>query len=216
MVATESSVHILSHRGYWKTAPEKNTNVAFDRSFQAGFGTETDLRDFTGRVVISHDPPKDAGISFDSFLQKHRSIDSALPLALNIKSDGLSPLVREMLIQYEVKNYFVFDMSIPDSIGYLRANIRFFSRQSEYEPEPAFYDDCSGVWLDCFRSIWYGMDLIQRHLRNGKQVCLVSPELHGRDRSELWDRLKEIDHSDFEGLMLCTDVPEEAQKQFHE
>ena len=46
---------ILSHRGWWKTRAERNMRDAFVRSFDAGFGTETDLRDICGKIVISHD-----------------------------------------------------------------------------------------------------------------------------------------------------------------
>ena len=44
---------ILSHRGFWKTKDEKNTITSFKRSFDCGFGTETDLRDHDGEIVIS-------------------------------------------------------------------------------------------------------------------------------------------------------------------
>ena len=46
---------ILSHRGYWKDVNEKNQQVSFERSFSLGFGTETDIRDYKGELVISHD-----------------------------------------------------------------------------------------------------------------------------------------------------------------
>ena len=55
---------ILSHRGYWKTAEEKNTATAMHRSFSLGFGTETDVRDYNGKLVISHDIPDSSAISF--------------------------------------------------------------------------------------------------------------------------------------------------------
>ncbi|SQK72416.1 Uncharacterised protein [Tatumella ptyseos] len=37
-------MQILSHRGLWTTAEEKNSLQAFCQSFSAGFGTETDVR----------------------------------------------------------------------------------------------------------------------------------------------------------------------------
>ena len=54
---------VLSHRGYWKTAVEKNTPTAFKRSFELGFGTETDVRDRNGELVISHDMPNGSEIT---------------------------------------------------------------------------------------------------------------------------------------------------------
>lgn len=55
MVFKEGNMIVLSHRGYWKNSLEKNKFVAFERSFSMGFGTETDIRDFNGELVISHD-----------------------------------------------------------------------------------------------------------------------------------------------------------------
>ena len=49
---------ILSHRGYWKSEKERNQEVAFHRSFDLGYGTETDIRDIQGKLVISHDMPQ--------------------------------------------------------------------------------------------------------------------------------------------------------------
>ena len=37
---------IISHRGWWRAEIEKNTPRAFQRTLSAGFGTETDVRDF--------------------------------------------------------------------------------------------------------------------------------------------------------------------------
>jgi len=46
---------VLSHRGYWKSDCEKNSESAFRRSFQLGFGTETDLRDLNGEMISPED-----------------------------------------------------------------------------------------------------------------------------------------------------------------
>ena len=53
---------IMCHRGYWSgelgIAPlQKNSWEAFERAIDFGFGIETDLRDYAGSVVISHDVP---------------------------------------------------------------------------------------------------------------------------------------------------------------
>lgn len=44
-------MQVLSHRGYWKHPNEKNLPIAFKRSFERGFGTETDLRDLQGSLA---------------------------------------------------------------------------------------------------------------------------------------------------------------------
>ena len=83
---------ILSHRGYWKDfQTESNKRVAFDRSFDLGFGTETDLRDINGNIVISHNMPNGDEMTFEDLLQIMNGRN--LPLALNIKADGQADVV---------------------------------------------------------------------------------------------------------------------------
>tara|TARA_B100000886_G_C20155158_1_gene379734 strand:- start:159 stop:404 length:246 start_codon:yes stop_codon:yes gene_type:complete len=67
-------MQIISHRGLWKSLHERNTAVAFERSFAKGFGLETDLRDFNGDIYISHDVPinKKSIMRFSEFLDIYR------------------------------------------------------------------------------------------------------------------------------------------------
>lgn len=205
---------ILSHRGYWKTPGEKNSADAFHRSFSLGFGTETDLRDAAGGLVVSHDPPGSEAMSAGEMLGIHRRYDSALPLALNIKADGLQRLVKEALAEHCPADAFVFDMSVPDTIQWVKAGIPVFTRHSDVEPEPVLYQQSAGVWLDGFHSDWWGAETVQRHLDRGKRVCIVSPELHGRDHRPVWDQLLMQSVSRSHAVMLCTDFPEKAREIF--
>lgn len=209
-------LQVLSHRGYWKTQEEKNGQVAFARSFGMSFGTETDVRDMAGRLVISHDPPMQDAMLLDAFFNEYRHHDMALPLALNIKSDGLQNMLLSALRMYGIENYFVFDMSIPDTIPYINSGMRVFTRQSEYEVTPPFYLDIKGVWLDSFLDEWMDENVINGHIENGKLVCIVSSELHKRPYLPFWSKLRDMNILDSKSLMLCTDYPEEARAFFHE
>lgn len=208
---------ILSHRGYWKEQAEQNRPVAFERSLNLGFGIETDLRDGDGGVVISHDPLGAAGgaMSLDAFLALCARLGPGLPLALNVKADGLQGWVGAALEQAGTVGAFVFDMSVPDTLGWLRAGVPVYVRHSEVEPEPVLYDSAAGIWLDQFHSDWVGRDDVARHLDGGKAVCLVSPELHRRDHRAQWERLAATDLVRHEWFMICTDFPEEAREVFH-
>jgi hypothetical protein len=207
-------MQIISHRGAWESTPEKNTVEAFVRSFKNGFGTETDLRDYNGQIVISHDIATADCMTAANFFELYKSYDDTLPLALNIKSDGLHKPVADLLEEYDIKSYFFFDMSIPDTLSYMRDKLFFYSRQSEYEPTPALYDKCSGIWLDCFEGIWYDENVIQEHINNGKTVAIVSPDLHKRNHTEFWASLKSMSVCSSGKLILCTDFPFEAQTFF--
>jgi glycerophosphoryl diester phosphodiesterase len=205
-------MEIISHRGFWVDPQEKNQRVAFERSFSGGYGTETDVRDCMGRLVVSHDPPTGKEIEFEELLVLSKRCPVKSSLALNIKADGLSPLVARALAGYDHLRVFVFDMSIPDMRSWLASGIPTFARLSEVEKTPAWRDRSAGIWLDGFQSVWYqGGDVLDL-LRGGKQVCIVSEELHGRDPSVQWQMLKQFVGET--GLVLCTDRPTDATKFF--
>ena len=207
---------VISHRGYWKDQNEQNTLNSLEDSFRRGFGIETDLRDLDGKIVISHDMPTSSNpVFFDQFLNILHCNDDYqnLWLALNIKSDGLAANLLEQIRKYDLKNYFIFDNSIPDLRSYISLGIKFFIRQSEYESDLPFYSETSGVWLDSFESDIDDKEQIQSHLDNKKQICVVSPELHGRDHMSFWKFIAEFKT---DSIMLCTDYPDEAQAYFNE
>jgi glycerophosphoryl diester phosphodiesterase len=206
---------VLSHRGYWKDPSEKNSRIAFERSFALDFGTETDIRDRNSRLVISHDMADSKAMPVEDFLDIYRRYNKPLPLALNIKADGLQQELQRLLDTYQVSNYFVFDMAVPDGLAYARRSMRTFTRQSEYETEPAFYALAHGVWLDEFHSHWISEDTVAQHLSQGKQLCIVSPDLHQREFREEWLHYQQLEQRiGSSQLMLCTDFPEQAQEFF--
>ena len=207
-------MQILSHRGYWKHPNEKNTIAAFHRSFDLGFGTETDIRDHCGELVISHDVPGNNALLVETFFDFYSILGKNTPLAINIKADGLTQLLQNLLLKYDISNYFVFDMSVPDTLAYQSDGLYYFTRQSEYEQAPALYDDAAGVWMDCFKSDWIRPQHILAHTDRGKQVCLVSPELHKREHNVFWQRLKDSNLHLNPLLLLGTDVPETAREHF--
>ena len=207
---------ILSHRGYWKSPQEKNSFQAFERSFKLNFGTETDLRDRMNELVVAHDPPDASAIYADLLFSTYAKHDNDLPLALNIKSDGLQEKTFSLIKKYQIENYFAFDMSVPDMIGYIRLGINVFTRQSDFEETPILYDRSCGVWLDSFETNWFHEDIIRSHLSNGKRVCIVSSELHKRPFEEDWSALKKMSVIGSPDVMLCTDHPELARSFFNE
>lgn len=207
---------LLAHRGQWLERDETNSFHAFERAWANGYGIETDLRDLNGSVVISHDPPERGVRSLDEFLAAYAARGAATPLALNIKADGLQSAIAKAIVRYRVQNYFVFDMSVPDSLHYLRAGVPVFVRLSEYEQESPLLDRAAGVWLDAFESEWWTLDTVRSLHARGKAVAIVSPELHKRPHEPLWRTLKELERGTRDSLMLCTDFPDTAAETFAE
>jgi hypothetical protein len=203
-------VKVLSHRGYWLERGERNQRVAFERSFSLGFGTETDIRDRSEQLVISHDAPKGDEMTAESVFAMPGA--PQLTLALNIKADGLAAALVPLCRSRGLEDWFVFDMAVPDMRSYLALGAPVFTRMSEVEREPPWLERAAGVWLDAFESTWYDTAVIQGLLRSGKRVCVVSPELHGREAEATWALLRPLAAEP--GLMICTDRPEQAAAFF--
>jgi glycerophosphoryl diester phosphodiesterase len=203
-------MRIICHRGYWKSSAEKNTVEAFQRGFALGLGTETDIRDCDGELVISHDPARSGSLTFKQFLEM--TPRSAF-LALNVKSDGIANAATKDLEEFGHQNYVFFDMSVPDMQQYLRNGMPTAMRLSEYEPwVESLGLRVKTVWLDAFEGAWYSKFDIEGLLQKGFEVLIVSDELHGRDPHGQWAILDTLAKSD--KLTLCTDLPEEALKRF--
>jgi glycerophosphoryl diester phosphodiesterase len=210
-------VIVLSHRGYWRKPEEKNTREAFERSFTMGFGTETDIRDHNSKLVISHDIPDTNPMPLGVFFEIYKGHRATLPLALNIKADGLQSELERLLTEYQIENYFVFDMAVPDGLLYAKQKFRTFTRHSEYEPMPPYYELAQGVWLDEFNGHWLTDEVIEQHLAQQKDLCIVSPDLHKRTYQQEWQHYRQLEAKiGKDKMMICTDFPEQAQEFFNE
>lgn len=216
-------MEIIAHRGAWIgdeaqgiPAFEKNSIEAFHCATESGFGIETDFRDVAGNIVISHNPPNGDEITAETFfsITKPGQI-----VAVNVKADGLSVDLKAIWQKVAPETRpFAFDMSVPDTLGYVKAQYPYLERQSEYE-RSIVWPGAAGFWLDGFHSIWYTERDLEVLLITGKPLCLVSPELHGRDYLPVWEMLKSLiaKHSEYaKDIWLCTDEPFKATRYFQE
>lgn len=206
---------VLAHRGLWKMKSERNQPAALEAALRAGFGVETDVRDARGALVISHDSPNGSEQRFEEFLDCYVSCGAATPLAINIKADGLASAIKQCLEYRSIDSYFCFDMSIPDMLEYIKIGVRIFVRRSEYEPRASLETMAAGIWLDGFESVWFRESDVIDWLARGLDVCIVSPELHGRDRHAVRELVQSIARGASQArgrLMVCTDFPHELQE----
>lgn len=206
------NMELISHRGFWKTENQKNTKEAIASSFNNGWGIETDIRDFKEQLVISHDVACCNDYTLTFLFEQYIESGVNNTLALNIKADGLATKLSEMLLKYKINNYFVFDMSIPETLKYLNAGINVFIRNSEYETSNAeLYRRSAGIWLDTFESVWYDNTFIENNLKINKKIAFVSSELHNRNEMKLWKMIKENNWHQSAQTILCTDIPDAAK-----
>lgn len=208
---------IIAHRGFWQKESEKNTLLALRRALDNGFGIETDLRDYCGKLVISHNISDDKSPLAEDIFNYYETIKSKAVLALNVKADGIQVLLKPLLEKYQILNYFLFDMSIPELVVNVKEKLKFYTRHSDIENECVMYDKACGVWVDSFYcNRWLSIDKIKSHLDSGKSVCIVSPELHSNDYKAVWELIKKENLHNNIHLSLCTDLPMIAREYFNE
>jgi hypothetical protein len=206
---------ILAHRGVWTDRRQHNTLDSIEMALREGFGVETDVRDDRGRLVVAHDVPRGDEPDFTDVIVRFQRLGPHLPLAVNVKADGLEHLISAAFAGSGLDAWYLFDMSVPTFRVLARHGLPVFTRHSDLEHPPHGYASASGVWLDSFETDWFAPDTVRAHLEAGKTVCVVSPELHGRPHELSWRRLREVAASAGPRLQLCTDRPHEARAYFH-
>lgn len=225
-------MQIIAHRGAWNlpTAHKRpNSLAAFNQALSNKWGIEVDIRDFKGELCVSHDPADESSLPLSILLETYKAGECVSCIAFNIKADGLQSLLQKQLEQYNIKHYFTFDMSIPNTLADKKAHLDFFLRQSEFEQSLPYlgqlYQDCKGIWIDQFDAdesvASYNLRSVGAHIKAGKRICFVSPELHlwgqhGQRYLETWLKLKQIlSQSGDAGIYLCTDLPKQAEEFFN-
>ena len=181
---------------------DENALAAMEARFGAGFGVETDLRSDPrvngGGILISHDPVVSgrAYVTLAEALDLYRANRRArLPGA---QHQGLRPAGAAQALARPSRRRSLFHLRRRRS-GCARdglCGITAYGRESEIEvfnpaqarhPLPN-YQSIAGVWLDnFFPDFWIDADVIARHFVRGKDVALVSPELHAWGRQDRGD-----------------------------
>ncbi|MBI4845308.1 MAG: hypothetical protein HY810_02355 [Candidatus Omnitrophica bacterium] len=210
---------IIAHRGLWKKANEKNTPDAFEKALKSGYGIEFDVRDYKKGLVIAHNMADKNSPGLYWVFDRLKKIESfsKVIFAVNIKCDSIEREVLKFLQDYGIiKNSFIFDMSFPATYVFKKycEKINIAARQSEFEKEPFFYSQVQWLWLDEFEKHWIDNKTIVKHIENGKKVCIVSPELHGRNHEKAWAQYSKLPEKYFKYMALCTDFPDEAERFF--
>ena len=195
-------IKIIAHRGLWSAKKEQNTLFAINNAFNLGYGVETDIWEYNNNIVINHDSPNIDSKDFKSIIHDNTGL-----LALNVKSSIKPSLLASKLAS--VESYFIFDCAVPDALKYIKQGLNVYTRVSEYEQFPSFYKEAKGIWIDMFNSDWITLYDIDQYKQDNKEICIVSPELHGRDHLVFWKRLKEWN---IDNISICTDYPNQLRE----
>jgi hypothetical protein len=144
------------------------------------YGIEVDIRSKGDRLIIHHDPFV-AGESFDEWIDAYRHGT----LILNVKEEGLEARLIALMQSKGIADYFFLDQSFPFLVKWSKAGEhRCAVRVSEFESiETALTlaGKVDWVWVDCFTRFPLSEYDAGRLKDAGFKLCLVSPELQGRD-----------------------------------
>jgi hypothetical protein len=155
------------------------------QSTPSHFGVEMDIHGYADRLVVHHEPGHDA-IDFEEWLEAY---DHAFLIA-NIKEEGVERRARDLILARGIDAFFMLDLSFPAIVKMVRSGeSRVAVRVSEYESAAGalrLARRAGWIWLDSFEG---GVPVPLAELTAlhdaGFRICVVSPELHGREAVEI-------------------------------
>ncbi len=172
------------------------------------YGVEVDIRSQGKQLLIHHDPFV-TGEKFEEWFQAYQHGT----LILNVKEEGLEGRLIEIMRSRGFDDYFFLDQSFPylvkwSSAGEHRCAVRVSEFES-IETAMALAGKVDWAWIDCFTKFPLDYESAQKLQHAGFKLCLVSPELQGRDAtSEIPALLELLRQLDITAQAVCTKRPE--------
>ena len=172
------------------------------------YGIEVDIRSEGDRLIIHHDPCV-PGESFDEWINVYQHGT----LILNVKEEGLEFRLIALMQSKGITDYFFLDQSFPFLVKWSKAGERRCAvRVSEFESvETALTlaGKIDWVWVDCFTHFPLGEQDARRLRDAGFKLCLVSPELQGREANvEIQQLVSLLKERNIVADAVCTKRPD--------
>ena len=179
------------------------------------YGVEIDIRSENGDLILSHDPFSSNCVKFKDWLTHY---DHSL-LILNVKEEGLEEYVLQLIDDNDIKEFFFLDQSFPFLIktsksGEKRSAVRF-SEYESIETVKGLTERVQWVWVDYFNKFPLLSSQFLELKSQSFKICLVSPELQGFDRSELFSLIEELNTWCCPVDAVCTKYPELWENSYH-
>ncbi|MDP1955345.1 MAG: phosphatidylinositol-specific phospholipase C/glycerophosphodiester phosphodiesterase family protein [Polaromonas sp.] len=176
------------------------------------YGVEVDIRSHGEQLRIHHDPFL-TGASFDDWIAAYRHGT----LILNVKEEGLEARLIALMRSKGIEDYFFLDQSFPFLVKWAKEGERRCAvRISEFESiETALTltGKVDWVWVDCFTHFPLTRVDARRLKSAGFKLCLVSPELQGRDADmEIPLLTSLLSERDIQAEAVCTKRPDLWEK----
>jgi hypothetical protein len=163
--------HLICHR--------INTRLELENTPHK-YGVEVDIRSNGSDLIIHHDPFK-VGEKFEDWIKSYKNGT----LILNVKEEGLEYSLMKSMSENDIVDFFFLDQSFPFLVKTaLSGEPRCAIRISEFESIDtalSMTNKVNWIWVDCFNKYSLSQTNYVRLKDAGFKLCLVSPELHGRN-----------------------------------
>ncbi len=192
-------MHIIQHR---------RNKLAELLETPRDFGVEVDIRSRGSELIIHHDPFAE-GEPFAPWIEAY----AHGTLILNVKEEGLEARLLDDMARHGIEDFFFLDQSFPFLVKTAKTGERRCAvRVSEFESLDtalALAGKIDWVWVDCFTRFPLRHDAAARLQEAGFKLCLVSPELQGRDPAAEVPALRELLAQEaIEAAAVCTKRPD--------
>lgn len=161
------------------------------RATDPSLGIEVDIRSHGSRLIIHHDAFVD-GEDFERWLDGYRH----RLLILNVKEEGLEDRLIALMRERGIEDWFFLDQSFPFLVKTARrGEPRCAVRVSEFEAidtAMTLAGKVRWIWVDCFTRFPLDGSQAAALQAAGFSLCLVSPELQGRDAATEIPALREL------------------------
>lgn len=171
------------------------------------YGVEVDIRTYKNRLILHHEPLVKGELFEDWIAEYHHKT-----LILNVKEEGLETLLLKIIHARGIEDFFFLDQSFPfliktSAMGEPRCAIRL----SEYESIQTVLTlkhMVQWVWVDCFTHFPLTNESMNLLKAADFKLCLVSPELQGRDpHSEIQEIRHILETFEHQADAVCTKHP---------
>jgi hypothetical protein len=178
------------------------------------YGVEVDIRS-TGHTLTVHHDPFSVGESFEAWLNAYQHGT----LILNVKEEGLEVRLINLMAIKGIDDYFFLDQSFPilvklSSGGERRCAVRV----SEFEAIDTALNmagKANWIWVDCFTRFALTDKESQLLKHAGFKLCIVSPELQGRDAdAEIPALASLLNRENIQADAVCTKRPDLWESTF--
>jgi len=172
------------------------------------YGVEVDIRSY-GKKLIMHHEPLIKGEDFNEWLTEYNHGT----LILNVKEEGLESRLIKLMKEQGIDDYFFLDQSFPflvkwSNLGEKRCAVRI-SEYESIETALTLARKVNWVWVDCFTQFSLAQQDAEALNEAGFKICLVSPELQGRDaKKEIPLLADELKKRNIFADAVCTKNPE--------